>query len=130
MTLDGSCCSQLALLHPTMRRLTRLWKQTIALLMNCKPFISAHKHLRLNNSSSKAEDVSAYTLSCLGDENRGYWATFSPAFCGPFIHLLWAWGMMPSSTPSCLPQRHYRELMKRGSRACSPSSKPRSWDRR
>jgi hypothetical protein len=36
----------------------------------------------------------------------------------------------PSSTPSCLPQRHYRELMKRGSRACLPSSKPRSWDRR
>ena len=31
------------------------------------------------------------------------------------IHLLWAWGM-PSSSPSCLPQRHYRELTKRGSR--------------
>jgi hypothetical protein len=45
----------------------------------------------------------------LGDENRGYWATFSPAFCGPFIHPLWAWGMMPSSTPSCLPQRRYYE---------------------
>ena len=29
------------------------------------------------------------------------------------IHLLSAWGM-PSSAPSCLPQRHYRELMKRG----------------
>src|SRR5215813_7678732 len=48
-------------------------------------------------------------VSCSGDENRGYWATFSPAFCGPFIHLLWAWGMMPSSTPSCLPQKHYYE---------------------
>jgi hypothetical protein len=29
------------------------------------------------------------------------------------IHLPWAWGMPPSS-PSCLPQRHYRELMKKG----------------
>jgi hypothetical protein len=36
---------------------------------------------------------------------------------------------VPSSAPSYLPQRHYRELMKRGSRACSPSSRPRSWDR-
>ena len=37
---------------------------------------------------------------------------------------------VPSSTLSCLPQSHYRELITRGSRACSPSSKPRSLDRR
>jgi hypothetical protein len=29
------------------------------------------------------------------------------------IHLPWAWGM-PSSSPSCLPQRQLRELMKKG----------------
>ena len=46
------------------------------------------------------------------------------------ILLLWAWGepffraFVPAAKAS------YRELMKRGSRACSPSSKPRSWDRR
>jgi hypothetical protein len=28
------------------------------------------------------------------------------------VHLLWAWGV-PSSAPSCLPPRRYRELMKR-----------------
>src|SRR5262249_34854982 len=64
------------------------------------------------HSEGAAQTITSYGShrfdpSCLGDENRGYWATFSPAFCGPFIHLLWAWGMMPSSTPSCLPQRHY-----------------------
>ena len=35
----------------------------IVSLMNCERFISARKHLCLNNSNSKAEDVSAYTLA-------------------------------------------------------------------
>jgi hypothetical protein len=43
------------------------------------------------------------------------------------IHLLRGMGV-PSSASSWLPQGPYREVMKKGSRACSPSSKPRSWD--
>src|SRR5262245_8888706 len=45
------------------------------------------------------------------------------------IHLLWAWGCLLSRLRACR-KGNYRELMKRGSRACSSSSKPRSWDRR
>jgi hypothetical protein len=44
------------------------------------------------------------------------------------IHFLWAWGM-PFSAPSCLPQGQPSGAYEEGI-ACSPSSKPRSWDRR
>jgi hypothetical protein len=45
------------------------------------------------------------------------------------IHLLWAGGCLLPRLRACR-KGTYRELMKRGSRACSPSSKPRFWDRR
>jgi hypothetical protein len=58
---------------------------------------------------------------------RPDWATFSPAFCGSSSSIFWAWGaFFRAFVPAAKAlSRAYEE----GSRACSPSSKPRSWHR-
>jgi hypothetical protein len=69
-------------------------------------------------------------LTVIGWLRPIYWATFSPAFRGSSYPYSVGMGDMPSSAPSCLPQRQLSGAYEEGIAGMLTIIKASSWDRR